>query len=167
MIYSPLTSTTLVQTCLSSMTMCSVRLTSLAKPWGGLDAGSSYLAAHSGLATIDFTYNTNVSVSGDDLLVTPAGVSNTGTVSFFSNTYYLWDKSDGNFSIKFNDEDDHRLFRYPAYQDNFVGLGWLNHFSVGDPNVSTSRIATGFSQQHLPLFLSQQQCSSLGPVWLV
>ena len=77
--------------------------------------------------------DTNISTSGDDLLVAADNVSNSGTVGFLGNNYYLWDKSDGNFSFKFNDEDDHRLGSHATYQGDFVGWGWLNPTSQSDP----------------------------------
>jgi hypothetical protein len=125
---------------------------------GGRDTGPGYVMG--GNATIDFTYRLNIAdpvdlagaadsgtsttmveVSNHDTASMSnwiAGQGNTGTIILEAASWglaqdlevHLVDKSNGQFSFRFNNTEDHRFPGAPPTM--FVGWGWLNHDGGGN-----------------------------------
>ena len=94
--------------------------------FGGLDIGSTYDPLHSGLVTIDFTYDVVGTATGDDdLLVIPQQIPSSGTIELWTgSTVDLFDKASADgYSFRLGDEDGsgHRGF------DGISGWGWLGY----------------------------------------
>lgn len=89
--------------------------------FGGLDAGSEYVATESGLWEIDFVYDTIVD-NGDRLVVveeTGSGTIESLDFAADRGAFNLEPKSNGSFAFKV--EEGHRGF------SGFSGWGWLTH----------------------------------------
>lgn len=126
---------------------------------GGLDTGSTYNPVGLATIDFTYRLNiadpvdldkaanpnppsTKVEVTAHDTASMSnwqAGQGNTGTITLDANTWSnisqdvtvrLVDKSNGNFSFRFNNTDDHRYSGAP--NDLFVGWGWLNHDGGGN-----------------------------------
>jgi len=130
--------------------------------FGGLDTGSGYDSGLSGLIEVDFTYSVGVGgvPSDDDIWVTGASMSNSGTVELVSGftdhagatEFDLVDKSNGTFNFRLGDENNdagHRGF------PGISGWGWLNHEasdgSIG--NINNHLVASDwlFTARVIPL----------------
>ncbi len=104
--------------------------------YGGRDTGSGYAAdANLGVYSVDFLYTVGVGVeAGDDDLVVIANMQNFGTITTPGGAVIdLMDKTNGDFSFRFGDEDNdagHRGFA------GISGWGWLIHGS--GPHVANS-----------------------------
>lgn len=94
--------------------------------WGGRDIGSAYANdQYLGVYAISFTYSVGVGqVPGDDdLWVTGDSGKNTGMItSPLGHSFALADKSDGNYTFRFGDEDHDNGHRGYA---GISGWGWL------------------------------------------
>jgi hypothetical protein len=129
----------------------SIRITGTV--YGGRDVGSVWDASRVGLWAIDFLYapgsvaveDFGATDGNNDLKVASQSDFNSGTIKLLSTgftgvsqdtVFYLEDKSDGNFSFKFNDHDNHRLNPVPPVDSgSFVGWGWLTHGT--SPNIDS------------------------------
>ena len=117
--------------------------------FGGLDIGSAYDPANSGLWSLDFTYRENIEVNGTSLTVTEADEDNTGFITSLSGLnggvpISLFDVDGKNdFSFKFNNVDDHRLGAGLQNQGIYVGWGWLSHHGPDQKVAASDWIMTG------------------------
>lgn len=117
--------------------------------YGGLDVGTSYDPANSGVWYLDFTYTKNITVSGTSLTVTAEDVANTGTITSLTglnggNPISLFDEDGGHgFSFKFNNVDDHRLSGGQQGQGIYVGWGWLSSHAPNQRISANDWIMTG------------------------
>lgn len=126
---------------------------------GGIDTGSGYDPNNLGFVDIDFTYRSNLVTDGSGTFgqdTTNLGLKttdhdqnvatgNSGTITLATgvwgagasegDVFTLVDQSNGSFSFKLNNFDDHRLGGHSGYggPDTFVGWGWLNHWAQGGP----------------------------------
>ncbi len=117
--------------------------------FGGLDVGSAYSATYSGFWNIDFTYGTVVGVpSDDDLWVTTPAHTNSGSITFITDTNInptqvaafvgpgsipMVDEADAGYTFRLGNENDdlgHRGF------NGISGWGWVTHGS--GPHVYSS-----------------------------
>ncbi len=117
--------------------------------FGGLDIGSAYDPANSGLWNLDFTYRENIEVNGTSLTVTEADEDNTGFITSLSGlnggvpiSLFDVDGTD-DFSFKFNNIDDHRLGSGLQGQGIYVGWGWLSHHGPDQKVSASDWIMTG------------------------
>lgn len=110
--------------------------------FGGLDTGSGYDWLHSGMVTIDFTYNLVAqSMFDDDLVVTTPDFTNSGSIQTWTNSeVLLYDYSGGHdYTFRMGDDDDDLGHR--GYEGH-SGWGWLNYQVGGDHVYSTDWLFT-------------------------
>lgn len=128
------------------------------RAYGGIDIGSAWDSNNVGFIDVDFTYRQNLVSSGSGTFgvdtdnlglqatdhAQTVGTGNSGSVTLATGSwgtgategdaFTLVDQSNGYFSFKFNNFDDHGLNGHPGYggPDDFVGWGWINHWPEGD-----------------------------------
>lgn len=128
------------------------------RAYGGIDTGSSWDANNVGFVDIDFTYRQNLVTTGSGTIGTDTanvglattndaqtvGTGNSGTVTLATGVGSTWsganggdeftlvDQSNGSYSFRFNNFDDHRLNGHAGFEgpDTFVGWGWVNHWAT-------------------------------------
>jgi len=127
------------------------------RAYGGIDLGSAWDANNVGFIDVDFTYRQNLVTTGSGTFGTDSenlgvkttsdaqtvGTGNSGTVTLatgvwggggtIGNDYVLADQSNGSYSFKLNNFDDHRLGGHPGYggPETFVDWGWVNYWAAG------------------------------------
>lgn len=127
------------------------------RAYGGIDTGSAWDNNNVGYVDIDFTYRQNLVTNGsgtfgsdtDNLGLKTTGdaqnlaTGNSGSIRLATgvwgtgadegDAFSLVDQSNGSYSFKFNNFDDHRLGGHAGFggPDDFVGWGWLNHWAAG------------------------------------
>ena len=108
--------------------------------WGGRDIGAVYaVEPTTGIYTFNFLYTVGVGVvpGDDDAVADPVtDMVNFGSITTpLGHVIPLTDKSDGNYTFRFGDEDNDLGHRgYPGIS----GWGWLNHGPPGSPHVADS-----------------------------
>lgn len=115
--------------------------------FGGLDSGSAYHPAHSGLWEIDMTYAAVTTVpSDDDLWINTPDASNVGFIRpVGGQPIPLYDFSgDFGYTLRIGDENNDQGHR--GYS-GISGWGWLNH---GSPQVHVASSDWLFTAQPIP-----------------
>jgi hypothetical protein len=129
------------------------------RAYGGIDLGSAWDANNVGFIDVDFTYRQNLVTTGSGTFGTDSenlgvkttsdaqtvGTGNSRTVTVatsvwggggtIGNDYVLVDQSNGSYSFKLDNFDDHRLGGHPGCggPETLVHWGWVNHWAAGAP----------------------------------